>query len=214
MILTPQQLAFFKIFGYLKLPGLFTDDVPQLTKQFHDIFQQHKDDVVNWIHATHDNKLRRFISEATEKNAYLASLLDDSRVINVVTSLLGDGYQFRGSDASIYDCGTNFHQDGIDTGKRNRTNIKLAFYLDDIDAASGAVRVIPGSHHSGDKYFGLLFQNWIGPDVLQMATEDYPATVLSSVPGDLLLWDYRVMHATAYGGNQRRMVAYEFSQAD
>lgn len=214
MTLTEKQIAFFKFFGYLKLPGLFADDVPELSTQFHEIFRQYDDEVVNWIHETHDNRLRRTLSEATHKNAYLASLLDDPRIQGVATSLLGSGYQFRGSDVSIYDCGTNFHQDGIDTGKRNRTNIKMALYLDEIDESSGAIRIIPGSHHQGDKYFGLLFKNWVGPDVLELATDEYPATVVPSSPGDLLLWDYRVMHATAYRGNQRRMVAYEFAQAD
>jgi ectoine hydroxylase-related dioxygenase (phytanoyl-CoA dioxygenase family) len=214
MILTEKQKTFFKIFGYLKIPGLFADEIPNLSEQFDDVFRQYEDKVVNWVHATHDNRLRRALSDATEKSAYFASLLDDSRIQEVATSLLGSGYQFRGSDVSIYDCGTNFHQDGIDTGKRNKVNIKMALYLEQLDESSGAIRVIPGSHHQGDKYFGLLYQNWIGPDTLELATDEYPATVVPSSPGDLLLWDYRVMHATAYRGNQRRMVAFEFAQAD
>lgn len=210
MTLTEKQIAFFKIFGYLKFAGLFADDIHEISNQFDAVFRQYDDEVVNWIHATHENRLRRVLPAATQRNAYLASLLDDPRIQGIATSLLGGAYQFKGSDVSIYDCGTIIHQDA-DPSNLDGKSIKMALYLDEVEESSGAIRVLPGSHHRGDQYSSLLCKNWLGPDVLDLATDEYPAVVLPSSPGDLLLWDYRVMHGTAYGGNQRRMLALEFS---
>ena len=213
MTLTEKQRSFFNCFGFLKFPGLFADDIEEITAQFHTVFKEFDGDAVNWVHETHENRLRRFITDATEKSSYLASMLDDPRITGIATEILGSGYGFRGSDVSIYDCGTTFHQDGIDTAKPGSKNIKMALYLDEVDENSGALRIIPGSHHKGDKFFGMLFQNWLGPDALELTTEEYPAATIPSSPGDLLLWDYKIMHATAYAGNQRRMLALEFAQA-
>jgi hypothetical protein len=213
MMLTEKQIAFFKIFGFLKLGGLFADDVHEISDQFDEVFRQYADEVVDWVHATHENRLRRVLPAATQKNAYLASLLDDARVQGIATALLGSAYQFRGSDVSIYDCGTIIHQDADASNPIGRS-IKMALYLDEVDESTGAIRLLPGSHHRGDQYFSLLCKNWLGPDVLGLATDEYPAVVLPSSPGDLLLWDYRVMHGTAYGGNQRRMLALEFSEGE
>jgi len=209
--LTEQQINFFEIFGYLSLPGIFADEIDKISAHFDMLFQSRSDDVIDWVHETHENRLRRIITDATEKDAYLASLLNDHRITGAATSILGDDYIFRGCDASIYDCGTTFHQDGIDTAKSKSINIKMALYLEAIDGTSGALRVIPGSHHTGDKFFGKLTASWMANEFLRMRTEDVPAAILPSTPGDLLLWDYRLMHATAYGGNQRRMLALEFA---
>jgi Phytanoyl-CoA dioxygenase (PhyH) len=210
--LTEQQLRFFDVFGYLSLPGIFADEIDKISAHFDMLFQSRSDEVVDWVHETHENRLRRYITKATEKDAYLASLLNDHRITGAATSILGDTYIFTGSDASIYDCGTTFHQDGITTAKPKSINIKMALYLEALDGTSGALRVIPGSHHTGDKFFGKLTKSWMAEEFLRMRTEDVPAAILPSMPGDLLLWDYRLMHATAYGGNQRRMLALEFAE--
>lgn len=213
MTLSEQQKAYFELFGYLYLPGLFADEIQEISRQFDALFEDNPDDVVEWVHEFHDNRMRRFISAVTEKSDYVAALVRDQRICDVANFVLGKGYEFTGSDASIYDCGTKYHQDGH-TITDDSTNIKMALYLDPIDATTGAIRVIPGSHHRGDRFSGLLNRDlFLGGDKLGLATEDVPATVLASEPGDLILWDYRLLHATAYGGNQRRMLAFEFSNA-
>jgi|AntAceMinimDraft_11_1070367.scaffolds.fasta_scaffold21466_1 hypothetical protein len=214
MTLTEQQKAFFQLFGYLYFPGLFADDVAELGKNFDELFEQRKQDIVDWVNEIHENKLRRFISGVTAKNDYFRDLLDDPRIVGIASSLLGSDYDFTGSDASIYNCGTLYHQDGHGVAKPQCVNMKIALYLDPVDESSGAIRLIPGSHHPGDKFSGQLNKDlFLGRGVkLGLRTEDVPATVLASTPGDLVLWDYRILHATAYGGNQRRMFAMEFCE--
>ncbi|PLW84584.1 hypothetical protein C0029_18380 [Halioglobus japonicus] len=142
----------------------------------------------------------------------MEGLLGDARICEIASELLGEGYAFRVSDCSIYDCGTQFHRDSYGADL-SFTNIKMALYLDPLDAQSGAIRVIPGSHHPGSAFTRLLNQHVdSGFGDLNLDTDEVPATVLASQPGDLLLWNYRLMHATSYGGNQRRMLALEFSE--
>ncbi|MEM9254943.1 MAG: phytanoyl-CoA dioxygenase family protein [Pseudomonadota bacterium] len=213
MVLEQQQKAFFDLFGFLYLPGLFVDKIEEISRHFDALFEDNPEDVIEWVHEFHDNRMRRFISAVTEKDAYIADLIRDQRIAEIAGCLLGKGYSFTGSDASIYDCGTRFHQDGHSV-KDDSRNIKMALYLDPIDSASGAIRLIPGSHHRGDTFSGILNRDlFLGGDKLGLETEDVPATVLPSNPGDLVLWDYRILHATSYGGNQRRMLALEFSHA-
>jgi ectoine hydroxylase-related dioxygenase (phytanoyl-CoA dioxygenase family) len=94
------------------------------------------------------------------------------------------------------------------------THLKMALYLDPVDENSGALRLMPGTHYLNDTYAQLAIRNiWLGKDKLPLATREVPSTVVPSQPGDLLIWNYRVLHATAYAGNQRRMLALEFEQA-
>lgn len=212
MIISQQDQRFFEIFGYLVLPGLFREEADALSSAFDTLFTERADEVVEWVHETHDNRMRRIVTDATDKSDYFCALLEDARIHDIATSLLGQDYVYRGSDCSIYDCGTLFHRDSYGANL-TFANIKMALYLDPLDRDSGAIRVIPGSHHAGGSYSQLLNGHLdSGFRDLGLDTEEVPATVLECQPGDLLLWNYRLLHATSYGGNQRRMLALEFSE--
>ncbi len=211
MALSERDKTYFDTFGYLHLPGLFAEDIADISSRFDALFETHKKDVVDWVHEVHDNKERRFITDVTEKDDYFGGLLQDPRIRGVAAGLLGEDYDFIGSDASIYNCGTNFHQDGAGIVNPDAVYVKMALYLDPADEETGAIRVIPGTQHRGDKFTQLVNRNiWLHKHHLDLATDEVPAKVLPSMPGDLLLWDYRILHATRYGGNQRRMLALEF----
>jgi hypothetical protein len=70
-------------------------------------------------------------------------------------------------------------------------------YLEPVGADSGALRVIPGSHHPqfGEALSGL------GGSCLR--DPSLPAYVVATEPGDMLLLDERVLHAS-FGGGLRR----------
>ncbi|QFU74776.1 hypothetical protein EY643_03420 [Halioglobus maricola] len=212
MILSPQQCRFFEIFGFLTLPGLFRDEQEQMSRAFDALFEERQEEVVEWVHETHDNRMRRIVTDATDKSDYFRGLLNDPRICGVASGLLGEGYVYRGSDCSIYDCGTRYHRDAYGANL-SFDNIKMALYLEPLSEQTGAVRVIPGSHHQGGKFTQNLNKHLeTGFQDLGLSTEEVPATVLACEPGDLLLWNYRLMHATSYGGNARRMLALEFSE--
>jgi hypothetical protein len=215
--LTEHQLRFFDVFGFLRLPGLFADDISRISERFESVYQRHAGDVVEWVHATHENRMRRFIPKFLERDEYLRALLDDPRITGIASSLLGRPYRVNGSDGSIYDCGTLYHSDGYGADM-SVLNIKMALYLDPVDASSGAIRVLPGTHHDKDafsfKLNDLLYRNMeSAPEAFGASISELPSHVLVSEPGDLLVWNYRLLHASCYAGNRRRMIAVEFSQA-
>jgi hypothetical protein len=125
---------------------------------------------------------------------------------------------------------TIWHHDG----REKLRFIRFFFYLDPLDTESGALRVIPGSHKLGDSYANSLVQAITnagdlsaeetyqqdtgrhdeGSAFLQIygvAPEEVPAAVLTSRPGDVILFDHRILHA-AFGGDCRRFFTINFSE--
>jgi hypothetical protein len=210
-MISDQQREFFHTFGFLRFPSLFGSDIEQISGSFEQVFLDNPEAVVEWVHETHENRMRRVIPDATKKSAVLATLLTDARIKGIASDLLGEDYLFRGSDCSIYDCGTLFHRDSYGSDP-TCLNLKMALYLDPVNVDSGALRVIPGSHHKGDKFVKALNQRVAsGFRDLGLSTDQVPAAIIDSEPGDLILWNYRLIHATNYEGNRRRMLAMEFS---
>ena len=81
------------------------------------------------------------------------ALLDDPRILAIAKTLLGDDFNYMGSDGNFYVGDTRWHSDG---GHKleDPMHIKIAFYLDPLTRDTGALRVIPGSHLFGDNYGG------------------------------------------------------------
>ena len=214
---TEHQLRFFDVFGFLRFPGLFAPDISRISERFDAVYERHAGDIVEWVHATHENRMRRFIPQFLHRDEYLRTLIDDPRITGIASALLGHPYRLNGSDGSVYDCGTLYHSDGYGADM-SVLNIKMALYLEPVDAASGAIRVIPGTHHAMDafsvKLNDVLYRNMESmPEAFGAPIAEVPSYVLASEPGDLLVWNYRLLHASCWAGNRRRMIAVEFSQA-
>jgi ectoine hydroxylase-related dioxygenase (phytanoyl-CoA dioxygenase family) len=89
-------------------------------------------------------------------------------------------------------------------GGNGARTVKIAFYLDPVRRETGALRVIPGSHR-------LELDRWEGrsasdaPNLWGIAEEQVPSVALESDPGDMVVFDQRLMHAAFGGGRRRRM---------
>src|SRR5205823_1713824 len=108
--------------------------------------------------------------------------LDDPRILGIASSLLGDDFNYMGSDGNFYVGDTGWHSDGWHTDIRH---IKLALYLDPLTRDTGCLRVIPGSHHVGDVYAERLQQE-VGKsrDLFGIEGSEVPAVALETQPGD------------------------------
>ena len=84
--------------------------------------------------------------------------------------------------------------------------IKFTFYLSNVDGDSGALRVLPGSHLTpfSDAIAGVPLLDQEEQDD-GLAVDELPATVLATRPGDAILFDFRIWHASWRGGLDRRM---------
>jgi len=202
--LSEEQVNFFKLFGYLVLPNLFSaEEMATITKEFELTFAGGGKDVLEWKHQAHYGYQRLVLPQFIDRSVYLSSLIDDPRIHNIFTALLGDDFNYRGSDANVFENSTVWHSDTYGALFKY-LNVKLAFYLEEIDEKSGCFRVIPGSHQFGDQFANQL-QKMLGEndslkDVLGLDDIDVPAQILPTKPGDLLIFDFRLKHATCFDG--------------
>ncbi len=203
--LTPQQLAFIDTFGYLVFPCLLSDKIDRIIAEFESVFSAHGGGHNGQLH---DGTARSCILPFVDQTEYLAGLIDDPRIDGIFTSLLGEDYNYLGSDGNFYVGDTNWHSDtdwsGKMRGKPPRIFYKMALYLDPITAHFGALRVIPGSQHYGD-HFAEALQNSLraAPEKLGIAGSQVPALALESNPGDVVVFNQNTKHS-AWGGNNRR----------
>src|SRR6185503_12870250 len=150
--LTEQQLAQFEIFGYLGFPGLLADRAAAISEAFEAVWARHGG---GHDGKPHDEKSRSVVIQFLYQSEYLSTLLDDPRIHDICASILGDDFNYTGSDGNFYVGDTRWHSDGYG-GRGGLRHIKIAFYLDPLTRTTGALRVIPGSHRVGDPWADQL----------------------------------------------------------
>ena len=158
----------------------------------------------------HDGKARSCIVPFIDQRDRLAALLDDPRILAIATTLLGDDFNYMGSDGNYYVGDTGWHSDGWHPEIRH---IKIALYLDRLTKDTGCLRVIPGSHLIEDKYAqNLQGQIRKSEELWGIHGRDVPAIPLEVTPGDILVFNHNTKHA-AFGGNtNRRMFTINLCQ--
>ena len=79
----------------------------------------------------------------------LDSLKRDRRILDITDSLLPGEHDFLPGDGSRFRSETTWHTDAVTNPRAypHQRHLKMALYLDPLDGTSGALRVIPGSHH-------------------------------------------------------------------
>lgn len=205
--LSEEQKRFFDTFGYLVLKGLFADDAQKISTAFDQTVEKYSSELIEWQHRAHHNQRRRFLTQFIDRDEYLSSLLDDERILGIYKGLLGDDFIYRGSDANLFDCSTCWHSDTYGALLKYR-NVKIGFYLEKLDANNGCFRVLPGSQHFGDKFANklqaFLKKNDNYVDDLDLKDDEIPATIVPTEPGDIVVFDFRVKHATCFASEHHR----------
>jgi hypothetical protein len=98
---------------------------------------------------------------------------------------------------------TRWHSDGYG-GRGGLRHIKLAFHLDPLTRATGALRVIPGCHRVGEPFADQVEREIRDSQTLWgVAGSDVPAVALETQPGDVVVFNHDLKHS-AWGGSQRR----------
>jgi hypothetical protein len=203
--LSAQELARIDVFGYLVFAGLLNDRIDRIVEEFEATFAN-----PGGYYKPHDGTTRSCILPFIDQTEYLASLIDDPRIDGIFTSLLGEDYNYLGSDGNFYVGSTGWHSDtdwsGRSRGKPPRTFYKLALYLDPVSATTGALRVIPGSHRYGDSFAEDLQRALEKPqDTLGLTGDQVPAIALESNPGDVVIFNQTTKHSSWGGSSRRRM---------
>ncbi len=215
MRLTDQQLAFFDTFGYLAFPSAFADSIDKITDAFEKVWA---DNGGGHYGHEHDGKKRSALIQFIDQDEYLSALIDDPRIDDVCASVLGDDYNYGGSDGNFYVGDTLWHSDGYRDSKY--LSFKMAFYLDPVTADTGCLRVIPGSHKYGDTFGNMLEEVRKARETSDNAPRELwgvdgsevPAIPLEAVPGDLVMFNHNIKHSSWGGGDRRRMFTMNFEQ--
>ncbi len=213
MRLTEQQVRYFDTFGFLSFPGLFAGEAERISDAFEGIWTAHGG---GHDGRPHDHMRRSALAEFIDQDEYLSSLIDDPRIDDVAASLLGDDYNYTGSDGNYYVGNTQWHSDRYTP--RKYTSFKMAFYLDPVTHESGCLRVIPGSHKMGDAFADSLQPVAQQPRPEQAPTmwgiepDQVPALALNTQPGDLIMFNHQTKHASFGGGTRRRMFTLNFQE--
>lgn len=119
--------------------------------------------------------------------------------------LLGDDCLFQNSDGHFFVGNTRWHSDGSVPGY---PFAHIALYLDPVDAHTGALRVIAGSHH---REFHELIASAMRTGLYSNLTPDLPGTtILESTPGDALVFNHSLWHSAWGGRDGRRMFSLNF----
>ena len=206
--LSDDQMTFFDTFGFLAFPGLLADSVDRIIDEFERIWADHG----GGHHGIpHDGTARSAIFPFPDQSEYLSSLLDDQRVHDIASSICGEDFNYTSGDGNFYTGDTQWHSDGYTA--RPVLSIKMAFYVDAITRDTGALRVIPGSHRVGEPFADSLEEKLRrdGPG-FGVPGSEVPAQALEITPGDIVVFNHRLKHASFGGSKRRRMYTMNFSQ--
>ena len=95
MRLDKRQLQFFDTFGFLKIPGLFADDVGSIINHFEQVWADHGG---GHDGRPHELDKRSCIVRFIDQNEDLCTLLDDRRIVGIATSLMGNDFNYVASE--------------------------------------------------------------------------------------------------------------------
>ena len=205
--MTEEQINFFDAFGYLRFDGMLADCIAEITREFEQVWSDRGGGHGGNLH---NGKARSCIVPFIDQRDRLAALIDDPRILGIATALLGDDFNYMGSDGNYYVGDTGWHSDGWHSNIRH---IKIALYLDTLSKETGCLRVIPGSHLIEDSYAKSL-QKHIGKSAehWNVTGQEMPAVPLEVRPGDVLVFNHNTKHAAFGGNDHRRMFTVNLCQ--
>lgn len=197
MILTQEQIHFFRTFGFLKLEQLLTkEEVRKYDAEF-------DFGLSLWPDSRSTSKKRNHYAVLMyETTPFIASLLDDKRFAGVAEQLLGKPVLGVTANGSAWYGDTDWHPD-VDT--LGFEGLRFAVYLEPLTEKNGALRFVPGSHQ--EPLFSQMGRNSMekfGINPLQV-----PSFVCPSLPGDVIVFHLSCWHA-AFGGEKRRQGAFVY----
>lgn len=207
-MLIESRLLQFEIFGFLVMKDVFTpDELGTINSEFE----------IGLAWAVEDTDRRGIRQQLNWSNLgretpFLSSLLEDDRFLRSAEQIFGGDVVGRTCNSNSFDGDrTEWHPDAHDLARRA---VKFAFYLQPLDGNSGALRLIPGSHkdplHSDIKKITLKESNKGVIDKGGLEVDEMPAFVARSEPGDVVVFDSRIWHASWGGGINRRMCSINY----
>jgi hypothetical protein len=202
-MLTPAQVEHYRTFGFVILRNHFTQaEVAALQREAAAELE------LQYRHMPFDGTRRHWCTmNHDERTPTFARLLEDERFFGVAEQLHGRALPVW-CDANRYvDPETGWHPDIFGSADWNlRTaGVKFLHYLEPLTAATGALRVIPGSHRRPMHDAVRRYVEEHHPAVTAL-----PAVACETRPGDVVAMNLPLWHAAAGASPDRSLctVAY------
>jgi Phytanoyl-CoA dioxygenase (PhyH) len=198
-VLTHQQIAHFRAFGYVVLPGLF--DQPEIARLRDEVTTALADAYgeVGRPPADDGGILGDYLPLTVDRAPTSQRLVaDDERLFQGAAELLGRPTVPTAPIATCFTgTFTGWHTDqGADIG-----GLKFLIHLEPRTGDTGALRVLPGSHDPG---FAARIEAYRSSDPGNQGFVPWPAPaiVLPTDPGDAIAFDLHLLHSSIGGGHR------------
>ena len=207
-MLTEDQVAHFRAFGFVLVRQLFGPDEQQVISDEYDRGLEFARDGATPV--GHRRQLNW--PNLGPRTPFLATLPEDPRICGMAEQLFGadtvgvasNGNHFTGEY-------TEWHPDTTDP---HFHGVKFLLYLDPLAADTGALRVIPSSHrspfHEQLRRIALKEANLDAGSEAGLSICEVPAYACETGPGDAILFNFRTWHGTWGGTQGRRMCSMMF----
>jgi len=200
-MLTTAQAGHFTTFGFAVLRGFLTDRAAALRAEVDAAIR-------DAYAATYDERVidgisGHYLPMAARLTPVSASLVcDDPRFIDAAERLLDGPVIPECPEGVMYFAGAGWHtDDGI--GVRG---VKFAAYFGELTADTGALRLVPGSHHPEQHARLAAYRDRQLPVRTAAEAAAYqasiPGYVAATSPGDVIAFDLHTWHASV-GGRDR-----------
>ena len=198
MQLSEAQIRFLGTFGYLGFPGLFSpEEAAWITEEF--------ETAIRTVGGgdRHDGSARTMFGGPIERTTKLCTLLDDPRIVGLLSGLIGEDFNYCSGDGNYYTGDTGWHPDG---NWGEIFAVKIAFYLDPVRRETGCLRVLPGSQDPDHFVRRQKIDLNKSRELFGIAPRDFPGNVaLETNPGDLVIFNHDTYHSSWGGSTRRRM---------
>jgi hypothetical protein len=200
-MLTTGLVDHFRTFGFAVLRGYLADRAAALRAEVGAAIR-------DAYAATYDERVidgisGHYLPMAARLTPVSASLVcDDTRFIDAAGQLLDGPVIPECPEGVLYFAEAGWHtDDGI--GVRG---VKFAAYFDQLTAANGALRLVPGSHHPEQNARLAAYRGRQRPirdeAEARAGQASFPGHVAETSPGDVIAFDLHTWHAS-FGGRDR-----------
>jgi hypothetical protein len=202
-MLSHEQIDHYRTFGFLVLPGYLEEHETaalgaELDRAQRDAFgaryDQRPDDGSSGHYLPMMSQARTPVSLA---------LVEDQRFLATARQLVGAPVVPTYAEGILYFDQSGFHDDA---GPGVRA-VKFVAYLEPLTADTGALRLLPGSHHPE---LSAIVAAWDrrhpahDAEQLRRQVEALPLYVAETRPGDVIAFDWHVRHTSIRGRDRRQ----------
>ncbi len=224
--LTHEQITAFRRDGYLMVErAVDAALLAAMRRQLDDWIDESRGHAGNWGetaggalrfdleagHAADAPRLRRINNPAEVSDAFHAATFD-SPLAAMVADLIGPDVKFHhgkiNSKLPRTDSRVGLHQDFSYTPHTNDDIVTALLLLDDMTAANGPLRVVPGSHREGQKslWHDGVFTGQVAADVA--AGVENRLVTLTGRSGDVCLMHTSLLHGSAPNASDQRRTLF------